>query len=240
MIVFIIPYRNRRYHKIHFLKYMEYILEDVKDYEIIFINQNDSRPFNRGAMKNFGFKYIKDKYPSTYKDITLVFNDVDTMPAEKGLLDYETKHGIIKHYYGFDFCLGGIFSIKAGDFEKINGFPNYWTWGLEDNTIYYRAKAHNIYVDRSVFYKLGSMEIIHSVDELVKFKKKTFTTNTALRFDTNGINSLSNYNYEYKDGMVNINTFECMLPIDKNDITMVTLKTDKQQSSQIKMGLTFL
>jgi hypothetical protein len=219
---------------------MEYILEDVKDYEIFFINQNDTRPFNRGAMKNFGFKYVKDKYPQTYKDITLVFNDVDTMPAEKGLIDYETTHGVIKHYYGFDFCLGGIFSIKAGDFEKINGFPNYWTWGLEDNTIYYRAKAHNIHVDRSVFYKMGSMEIIHSVDELVKFKKKSMTTNTALRFDTNGIDSLNKYIYEFRDGMVNINTFDCMLHINKNDVTAVTLKSGNPPSRQIKMGLTFL
>ena len=215
MIIFIVPYRNRKYHRIHFLKYMDYILEDMDDYEILFVNQNDDRLFNRGAMKNFGFKYVKDKYPYSYKNITLVFNDVDTIPAEKGLLNYETTHGVIKHFYGFDFCLGGIFSIKAGDFERMNGFPNFWTWGLEDNTVQYRAEKYNIRIDRSHFYKIGSMEIIHSVDELVKFKKRSLTTNTELRFNTNGIDSLNSYIMEYKDGMLNINAFDCKIPINK-------------------------
>ena len=240
MIIFIIPYRNRKYHKIHFLKYMEYILEDIRDYEILFVNQNDDRLFNRGAMKNFGFKYVKDAYPETYKNITLVFNDIDTIPAEKGLLDYETRPGVIKHFYGFEFCLGGIFSITAGDFEKINGFPNYWTWGLEDNTIHYRANAYNIHIDRSVFYKIGSMEIIHSVDELVKFKKKSATTNTALRHETNGLDSLNTYVLDYKDGVLNVNSFDCKFSINKNDISSITLKAGNPLTQPKRMGLSFI
>ena len=240
MIIFIIPYRNRKYHKIHFIKYMEYILEDITDYEILFVNQNDGRLFNRGAMKNFGFKYVKDKYPKTYTNITLVFNDIDTIPAEKGLLNYETRHGVIKHFYGFDFCLGGIFSIKAGDFEKINGFPNYWTWGLEDNTIHYRAKTYNILIDRSVFYKIGSMEIIHSVDELIKFKKKSITTNTTLLHEKNGLDSLNSYTLDYIDGVLNVNSFDCKLYINLNDISEITLKEGKHSTRSIKMGLSFI
>ena len=55
--IFIVPYRNRKYLKIHFDKYMEYLLEDIpKDtYEIYFVHQTDTRPFNRGALKNIGF-----------------------------------------------------------------------------------------------------------------------------------------------------------------------------------------
>jgi len=51
-IIFIVPYRDREQHKFYFLRHMEYVLEDY-DYEIIFVNQKDTRPFNRGAMKKY-------------------------------------------------------------------------------------------------------------------------------------------------------------------------------------------
>ena len=50
--------------------------------------------------------------------------------------------------------LGGIVSITAGDFEKINGFPNLWSWGYEDNALNQRAKFHNITIDEVSFIRL--------------------------------------------------------------------------------------
>ena len=84
-IVFIVPYKNRKYHKIHFEIYMKYILEDIptNNYEIFFVYQKDNRPFNRGAMKNIGFLAIKNKYPNDYQNITFVFNDIDTITCFK-------------------------------------------------------------------------------------------------------------------------------------------------------------
>ena len=166
-IIFLIPYRDRMQHKIHFQVYMKYIMEDYneKDYKIYFVHQCDNRNFNRGAMKNIGFIAIKNKYPNHYKNITLVFNDVDTMPYTKNLLNYQTNIGTIKHFFGFTFALGGIVSITGYDFELIGGFPNLWAWGLEDNTLNNRAKKYNIKIDRSVFYKILDPNILYYLDD---------------------------------------------------------------------------
>ena len=82
-IIFIIPYRNRKQHLTHFRQYMKHILEDVSDYKIYIAHQDDTRNFNRGAVKNIGFLAMKQKYPNDYKNITFVFNDVDIMPFDK-------------------------------------------------------------------------------------------------------------------------------------------------------------
>ena len=81
--VFIVPYRNRIQHKFFFSKYMSFILENDEDYEIYFTHQCDARTFNRGAVKDIGFIAIRNKYPQHYKDITFIFNDVDTIPFTK-------------------------------------------------------------------------------------------------------------------------------------------------------------
>ena len=49
--IFIIPYRDRIQHKTIFLHYMKTILEGQK-YRIYFVEQNEKRNFNRGALKN--------------------------------------------------------------------------------------------------------------------------------------------------------------------------------------------
>ena len=161
--VFIVPYRNRVQHKFFFSKYMSFILEDCDDYEIYFAHQCDARTFNRGAAKNIGFLAIKDKYPNDYKDITFIFNDVDTIPFNK-IFDYQTTHGVVKHYYGFKYALGGIVVMKGADFERINGFPCYWGWGMEDACLQNRCLYNKIKIDRSQFYPIGSPEILQLFD----------------------------------------------------------------------------
>jgi len=164
-VVFIIPYRNRENDKIKFMNHMKYILQNDNtsmNYEFYFSHQYDKRSFNRGAMKNIGFLAIKQKYPNDYKDITFVFNDVDTMPTTKDIIDYNTVHGVVKHYYGFQFALGGIFSIKGADFEKSKGFPNFWGWGIEDNAMNDRCLEAGLVIDRSQFYIIGDKRIINT------------------------------------------------------------------------------
>jgi len=162
-IIFIVPYRYRAAEKIHFSVYMKYIMEDYdkNDYEIYYSHQMDSRPFNRGATKNIGFLVMKKKYPNDYKNITFVFNDIDSVPIKKNMFNYITTSGVVKHFYGFTFTLGGIFSIVGSDFEKCNGFPNNWGWGIEDNAMNDRALLNEFIINREQFYPRNSKAVLH-------------------------------------------------------------------------------
>jgi len=210
-LVFIIPYRDRKTHYDFFLRHMKYILEDMKseEYKILFIEQNDTRPFNRGAMKNIGFLFVKEQYPNDYENITLVFNDIDTLPFYKDQFDFITTSGVIKHFYGFTYTLGGILSITAKDFESINGFPNFWAWGYEDNELEKRAKVRKLTIDRSNFYKILSTEMIHfhhgvlrdvNKEEVQRYRMKT----------SEGFNTIENLHYTYneKEHLVKVTDFK--------------------------------
>jgi hypothetical protein len=165
-IVFIVPYRDREQQYHFFSRQMKYILEDKnpEEYAIYYIHQKDDRNFNRGALKNIGFILVKQKYPSDYQNITLVFNDVDTMPYTKDFLSYGTVSGTVKHFYGFEFALGGIVSITGKDFEKVNGFPNLWGWGFEDNLLQKRVLDSGLKIDRSQFYPFLDKNILQLND----------------------------------------------------------------------------
>ena len=86
----IVPYRDRERHLQVFLNHMEHVLED-ENYLVLIIHQCDKRNFNRGALKNIGFLYIKDCYPNTYKEKTLVYHDVDYVAWKKNVFDIHSR-----------------------------------------------------------------------------------------------------------------------------------------------------
>jgi len=197
---------------------MKYILEDIpkKDYEIFFVHQNDERPFNRGAIKNIGFLAIKNKYPNDYKNITFIFNDIDTIPAKKNILNYDTIMGTVKHFYGFTFALGGIFSIKGADFEKTGGFPNFWGWGLEDNSIQKRCLDSKLEIDRSIFIKMRDSKIYRSNDGVNRIMSRRDQTVYKYEYVDN-MHDLKNVNWTLNDQMLNITSFEPKMSHDQQD-----------------------
>ena len=211
-IVFIIPYRDRVEHKEFFTVYMKHVLEDIPktDYEIYFVEQKNTLPFNRGAMKNIGFLALKYKYPNDYKNITFVFNDVDTVPYSKNIINYDTTPGIVKHYYGFKFALGGIFSIKGEDFERTNGFPNFWAWGGEDNYMQKRVEYAGLYIDRSVFFNILDKNILQLCDGVKRLICRKEAATVVNMTTSDGLVTIRNLNYEFKDEYINVYNFQTL------------------------------
>ena len=243
--VFIVPYRNRIQHKFFFSKYMSFILEDCDDYEIYFSHQCDARTFNRGAVKNIGFTAVKNKYPNHYKNITFIFNDIDTIPFHK-VFDYETSVGVVKHYYGYKYALGGIVVIKGADFEKINGYPCYWGWGMEDNSLQNRCKRFGINIDRSTFYEIGSPQMLQLFDGISRIISKKDPWRSQHDSGTDGLITITKLNYSIdassdnpNDNIysvedsrffyINIKTFLTETPFESQDYFNYDLREPQRQ-----------
>lgn len=222
-IVFIVPYRNRPQHKYFFSTYMSQLLKDTDiDYEIYISHQCDARSFNRGATKNIGFIAIKNKYPEHYKNMTFVFNDIDTVPFAN-IFNYETTHGIVKHFYGFNYALGGIVSMTGADFEATNGYPNFWGWGMEDNVLQKRCEKIGLQIDRSQFFPIGNPQILQLFDGVSRLINRKDPWRATHDNSVDGIRTIHKLEYtidfESDNPLDNIHVLEC----DK--IHIINIKT---------------
>jgi len=252
-LIFIVPYRDREEQRKFFSLQMKTILADYSphEYKIIYSHQADQRGFNRGAMKNLGFIYARSLYPNDYKNITFVFNDVDIMPYTKNFLKYDTTIGKIKHFYGYTFTLGGIVSVKGADFEKMNGFPNYWSWGYEDNALQHRAKLAGIQIDRSQFYPILDKNILQLKDGITRIVNRSqfdnYVNETKYNNNIDGINTLSNISMTYHANteFLNVTNFSTLNPEkpelnkvhDMRDGPVPFLRTGYQRRSRSYMGM---
>jgi hypothetical protein len=224
-IVFIVPYRNRPYQKYFFINYMNTILEHSElKYEIYFSHQCDIRSFNRGGVKNIGFLAIKEKYPFNYQDITFVFNDIDTIPFSN-IFDYQTNNGVVKHFYGFTYALGGIVSLTGYDFELINGFPNYWGWGMEDNVLQKRCENAGLKIDRSHFYKIGSPQILHLFDGISRIINNKDPWRATTDNGIDGIKTIHKLEYSIDEESSNPNDILYIPSLLTNKIFFINIRT---------------
>lgn len=142
---FIIPYRNRKEYLDKFVRrFSRFLQETGIDAEFYVVHQIHPGDFNRGAMKNIGFL----EFCKTRPDGLFIFHDVDTYPTYWGSIQYDTKKGTVRHPIGDPHeNLGMVACFWKEEFERVNGFPNYWGWGIEDVTIWYRLNHIHIPID---------------------------------------------------------------------------------------------
>lgn len=253
--IFIVPYRNRVQHKFFFSKYMTFLLEDEQsgDYEIYFSHQADDRPFNRGATKNIGFLAMKNKYPTHYLDIDFIFNDVDTMPFNK-IFDYSTTNGVVSHLYGFHFALGGIVIFKGSDFERINGYPNYWGWGMEDNVLQHRCLKNGLRIDRTHFYPLGDQHILQLFEGIRRIVAQDSKSHAMQDNGVDGLQTIFGLMYDISDEsynsddnvnvvdnayiqVINITAFQCLSKPSDHHFESYDLRDKRELLQPIRMNL---
>ena len=175
----IVPYRNRHAHLVKFKKtIIKYLNSKNIDFELIIVEQDDAKLFNRGMLLNIGFKEAK-KLKCNY----VVFHDVDMLPI---YVDYSysdtpiqmatnfVKENDDKVRTIFDEYFGGVTMFSIEDFERIDGYSNkYWGWGYEDNDLLLRCKEKYIKLD-TIKYKnynnKGKSLKFNGIDAYVKAK----------------------------------------------------------------------
>lgn len=142
----VVPYRNREEHLKEFVPFMEKVLDEEKiPYQILIVEQADSKPFNRAKLLNVGYKESESE--SEY----FAFHDVDMLPLDS---DYSFPEGpthlaseVEQFNWGlpYDGYFGGVTLFDKESFVKINGYSNeYWGWGAEDDDVLHRCIIKDI------------------------------------------------------------------------------------------------
>lgn len=146
----IVPFRHRWEHLHVFLREIEnYLNRNKIPHEIIIVNQDDGKQFNRGMLLNIGFKHAR-----VLRCDYVVFHDVDLIPvfADYSYCDHPVHLAtqIQDEITGeitipFDQYFGGVTMFPIRDFKKINGYSNkYWGWGFEDDDLFLRCENKGI------------------------------------------------------------------------------------------------
>ena len=184
--VIIIPYRDRELH-------LKTIIPALKTYgiDIIVVEQESGKPFNRAKLFNIGFLESKG-----YDYI--ICHDVDLMPVDVDYSYHPTTCHISSRISTYGYKLpyadnyGGVTLFNSNIFRLVNGFSNnYWGWGAEDDDMLLRIKKANIpYYHRPC--------IFDALDHAKSKEPVTYKANTSL------LQSVIDGSYDtQKDGLNN-------------------------------------
>ncbi|XP_050309621.1 beta-1,4-galactosyltransferase 1 [Anthonomus grandis grandis] len=191
----IIPYRNRSEQLNIFLNYMHKFLQQQNiHYKIIVVEQNDTLPFNRAKMINFGAQYALG-----LNYTCLILHDVDLIPLTTGNLygcTYRPRHmssslDTFRYNLPYLTLFGGAISILSNQFQSINGMSNlFYGWGGEDDDFYKRLEAINLLPYRFAPELSKYTMLMHKKQQVVDNKRFDKLEN-SLENMSDGLSSLN-------------------------------------------------
>jgi hypothetical protein len=187
----VVPYRDRQAHMEEFVPCIETTLnEQLIDYTILIVEQEEGKPFNRAKLLNIGFDYSKD---CDY----FCFHDVDMLPLES---DYEyceqpTHMASRAEQFGWKLpyaqYFGGVTVFNRESFITVNGYSNeYWGWGAEDDDMYRRVVMKGLIPCRKDG-KYRSLYHTKNIPEIEYYQNVSYLNTSASLIDSDGLNSLS-------------------------------------------------
>lgn len=146
----IVPYRDRKEHLDVFVPAINSYLDEKKiSHEVLVVEQEHGKAFNRGKLLNIGFSFCENDFKN------FCFHDIDMIPEDSDYSYSEYPVHLAKETEQFGYKLpydtyfGGVTLFDKDSFEKINGFSNeFWGWGGEDDELFNRCKAMNVKVMR--------------------------------------------------------------------------------------------
>ena len=169
----LVPMRGCFEDLLQFVPYMSQFLSAQQiPFHIFVIHETDTLRFNRAALLNIGFMYIRDKFDY------IALHDVDLLPLnpklsygypQKGVFQVAEKslHPFMRNTEVF---LGAITIFSNEVFEAVNGMcPSFWGWGGEDRELHYQLKKKNIEIEYPKDIgtnKTNTFRNIHSKDRV--------------------------------------------------------------------------
>ena len=164
-IAIIVPYRDRPDHLRQFVPHMRRFISDARLTEcaIHIVEQASGKPFNRGTVKNIGFKLAE---PSVDY---VCFHDVDYLPIKADYSRVDCPTLLISKGTALtedmNTFFGAVVAFPKADFVKINGYPNvYWQWGFEDAELRERCVLNGLTIKR----REGFFQALPHVHEGIK------------------------------------------------------------------------
>ena len=227
-IAIITIYRNksdnqRLQQKRLFLYWMNKMLSQICNYDIIVVEQSEKYLFNIGKLKNIGFDYLNKFSKKKYSNY--IFSDIDTLP-DSDLIEYFFKitnsiNSLAKYGTRYDNYYksnkpfaGALLSCSKNVFEELNGYPNnFYGWQGEDTNLLLRLYGINKPIYYNTIGKIIDIEEINGYKKNIKTKLSELDINNErekqmyeknihwTNFKSNGLTNL-NYTILYENNFV--------------------------------------
>jgi len=161
----VIPYRDRQQHLTQAIPHLAAYftcdkLDNVLQVHILVVEQSIGGPFNRGLIRNIGFKLLRNSIDY------VCFHDIDYLPI---WADYRYPNNpTMILWHGSEItaiepgnpakgCLflnpaahfGGVVLLRPEQVERVNGYATgYWGWGHEDRDFALRLEKAGYQFER--------------------------------------------------------------------------------------------